>query len=312
MNNRLQGIIYRIEADEVLLRFSKQFHMNYRVGDLCNIRFTYNRVNMRRLYRAVEVAAESLETNLLFPSQSTTNISIKTSTPIVPYTPLNEEQLRAVEMILGCEGAPPYVIHGPPGTGKTMTLVEAILQLYSTRKDARILVSAASSSTADDILVKLTSNAVVGVKQNEVFRLNATSRAYEDVQAKSIPFCFFEGFIFKCPPLEALMHYRVIISTYVSSSLLYVQGIHRGHFSHIFSDKAGQASEPESMVPISNLFERETMVVLAGDPMQLGPVVYSNQANKYGLGESYLERLSECALYSNGEESFITKLVRNY
>lgn len=307
-----QGIIYRIEADEVLLKFSNQFHMNYRVGDLCNISFTYNRVNMRRLYRAVQVAAESLETNLLFPSQWTTNRSIKTSTQIVPYTPLNEEQLRAVEMILGCEGAPPYVIHGPPGTGKTMTLVEAILQLYSTRNDARILVCAASNSAADHILDKLISNSVVGVKQNEVFRLNATSRAYEDVQAKSIPFCFFEGFIFKCPPLEALMHYRVIISTYMSSSLLYGQGIHRGHFSHIFLDEAGQASEPESMVPISNLCGRETVVVLAGDPMQLGPVVYSNHANEFGLGKSYLERLFECELYVTGEESFITKLLRNY
>ena len=67
---------------------------------------------MRRLYHAVQVP-ESLDTNFLFPSQSTKR-SIK-MTQIVPFTPLNEEQQRAVETILGCRGAPPYGIHGPQG-----------------------------------------------------------------------------------------------------------------------------------------------------------------------------------------------------
>ncbi|CAL5397417.1 unnamed protein product [Camellia sinensis] len=263
-----QGIIHRIEADDVLLKFSKNFHMNYQVGVLYNIRFSYNRVNMRRLYHAVQ-ATESLNTNFLFPSQSTKRL-IK-MTQIVPFTPLNEEQQRAVETILGCKGAPPYVIHGPPGTGKTMTLVEAILQLYATRKDAHVLVCAASNNAADHILEKLVNNEAVGVKENEIFRLNATTRSYEDVQANNIRFCFFEDF------------YEV-----------------------------GQASEPEAMVPISNLCESETVVVLAGDPMQLGPVVYSKDAKVFGLGKSYLERLFECEYYHNRDESFITKLVRNY
>ncbi|CAL5339672.1 unnamed protein product [Camellia sinensis] len=203
--------------------------------------------------------------------------------------------------------SPPYQC-----TGKTMTLVEAILQLYATRKDAHVLVCAASNSAADHILEKPVNNEAVGVKENEIFRLNATSRSYEDVQANNIRFCFFEDFIFKCPPLMALMHYRVIISTYMSSSLLYVEGICCGHFSHVFLDEAGQASEPEAMVPISNLCESETVVVLAGDPMQLGPVVYSKDAKVFGLRKSYLERHFECEYYHNRDESFITKLVRNY
>uniref|UniRef100_A0A5B7CCG0 RNA helicase n=1 Tax=Davidia involucrata TaxID=16924 RepID=A0A5B7CCG0_DAVIN len=304
-----QGNIFRVEADEVILKFPKEFCMHHRGGNLYSIRFTYNRVTMRRLYQAVQ-AAESLETNLLFPSQSTQR-SIHT-TPIVPFTSVNEEQLHSVEIILGCKGAPPYVIHGPPGTGKTMTLVEAILQLYKTRKDARILVCAASNSAADHILEKLVGNVVAEVKENEIFRLNATSRSYEDVQPNHIRFCFCEESIFRCPPLKALMCYRVIISTYMSSSLLYAEGIQRGHFSHIFLDEAGQASEPESMVPMSNLCQEETVVVLAGDPMQLGPVVYSRDAESFGLGKSYLERLFECKYYHNGDESFIKKLVRNY
>ncbi|KAK9292346.1 hypothetical protein L1049_020312 [Liquidambar formosana] len=306
-----QGFICRVEADEVLLKFAKEFHTRHQNGNLYNVRFTYNRVNMRRLYQAVE-GVHNLDTDVLFPSESTRRRLIKT-TPVVPFTCcLNEEQMHSVEMILGCKGSPPYVIYGPPGTGKTMTLVEAILQLHISRKHARILVCAASNSAADHILEKLISNEFVEIKENEIFRLNAPSRPYEDVQPDNIRFCFFEDFIFKCPPVKALKRYRVIICTYMSASLPYAEGIQRGHFSHIFLDEAGQASEPEAMVPMSNLCRKETVVVLAGDPMQLGPVIFSRVAEDFGLGRSYLERLCECEFYCKEDVNYVTRLVRNY
>ncbi|GAY54155.1 putative RNA helicase SDE3 [Citrus sinensis] len=305
-----RGSIYRVEADEVILKFDKEFHTQHRNGSLYDVSFTYNRINMRRMYQAVQ-AAENLEPNLLFPSQSTKRRSIKAA-PFVPFNSLNEEQTRSVEIILGCKGAPPYVIYGPPGTGKTMTLVEAILQVYSTREHSRILVCAASNSAADHMLERLISNEVAGIKENEILRLNATSRPYEDVPTDFIRFCFFEESIFKCPPREALGRYRIIISTYMSSSLLNANGIKRGNFSHIFLDEAGQASEPESMIPIANLCTKQTVVVLAGDPKQLGPVICSKDAETFGLGKSYLERLCECEFYRNEDEGYVTKLVRNY
>lgn len=295
----------------MLLRFAAEFHTSHQNENLYNIRFTYNRVTMRRLYQAVKEAAK-LDTDLLFPAQSTTMRLIKT-TPIVPVTcNINEEQMHSVEMILGCKSIPPYVIYGPPGTGKTMTLVEAMLQLYATRKGTRILVCAASNSAADHILNKLIGNKLVEVKESEIFRLNAPSRPYDDVHSDHIRFCFFEDFVFKCPPLKALMRYRIIISTYMSASLIHSEGVRRGHFSHIFLDEAGQASEPDAMVPISHFSLKETVIVLAGDPMQLGPVVFSKDAKRFGLEKSYLHRLFECEFYSNEDENYVTKLVRNY
>ncbi|XP_031249415.1 probable RNA helicase SDE3 [Pistacia vera] len=309
-NNVYKGHIYHVEADEVLLNFAKEFHASHKNENLYDVRFSYNRVGMRRLYQAVE-AAENLESVLLFPSQSTKRRLVKTN-PFMPFTILNEEQMCSVEIILGCKGAPPYVIYGPPGTGKTMTLVEAILQVYATRKNGRILICAASNSAADHILERLVGNQVVKVKETEIFRLNATSRAYGDVSPDYIRFCYFQDSIFKCPPLQALSRYRIIISTYMSSALLNAEGIKRGHFSHIFLDEAGQASEPESMIPIANLCRRETVVVLAGDPKQLGPVIFSKDAEVFGLGKSYLQRLFECEFYHNEDEGYVTKLVRNY
>ncbi|XP_020590457.1 probable RNA helicase SDE3 isoform X2 [Phalaenopsis equestris] len=306
-----QGYIHKVEADEILLRFDKNLHQCHRDDHLYTISFTYNRVNMRRLYHTVQ-AAESLGPEILFPFQSANRRVINT-VPFQPLSPsLNREQMHSVEMILGCKGFPPYVIHGPPGTGKTMTLVEAILQLYTTRRKARILVCASSNSAADHVLEKLLAQNAVGLRQNEIFRLNATSRPLEDIKSDFVSFCFFEGTTFKCPPLKALLRYRVIISTYMSSFLLHAEGIRNGHFSHIFLDEAGQASEPETMVPISTLCEKDSVVVLAGDPMQLGPVVYSRIAESHGLGKSYLERLFEFEYYEGGDENYVTKLLRNY
>lgn len=307
----LQGYIHRVEADEVCLKFSPEFHFRHIDGNLYDINFTFSRINMRRQYQAID-ATKGLETELLFPSKSPAKRVIET-TPLVPIScSLNEEQMLSIEMILGCKGGPPYVIYGPPGTGKTMTIVEAILQLYQNRKHARILVCAPSNSAADHILEKLLSENAINVQKNEIFRLNATSRPYEDVKHDHIHFCFFDEHIFRCPPITALTHYRIIISTYMSASLLHAEGVKQGHFSHIFLDEAGQASEPESMIPISNLCQTDTVVVLAGDPMQLGPVIYSRDADAYGLGKSYLERLFESEYYCDGDENYVTKLIRNY
>jgi helicase MOV-10 len=266
---------------------------------------------MRRLYQAVE-AAENLGTDFLFPSSSRRRC-IKT-TDLVPISgSLNEEQMSSIKMILGCKGAPPYVIHGPPGTGKTKTIVEAILQLYQHHKNTRILVCAPSNSAADHIMEKLLAEKDnIEFHENEVFRLNATARPYEDVKPEFLRFCFFDEMIFKCPPVIALKHYRIVVSTYMSASLLFAEDVARGHFSHIFLDEAGQASEPETMIPIAHLCRRDTVVVLAGDPLQLGPVIFSKKAEEYQLGVSFLERLFKCELYGSGDANYITKLVRNY
>ncbi|EEF45264.1 ATP-dependent helicase NAM7, putative [Ricinus communis] len=306
-----QGYIHRVEADEVHLKFDPQFHTCHSDGNLYDVHFTYNRVNIRRQYQAVD-AAENLEMELLFPSECFGNRLTETA-PLVPITcNLNEEQMCSIEMILGCKRAPPYIIYGPPGTGKTMTIVEAILQLYKNRKDTRILVCAPSNSAADHLLEKLLREKAANIRQNEIFRLNATSRPFGDIKSDYIRFCFFDELLFKCPPLSALRRYRIIISTFMSACYLYAEGVERGHFSHIFLDEAGQASEPESMIPLSNLCGRDTVVVLAGDPKQLGPVIYSRDAGDLGLQKSYLERLFECECYCNGDENYITKLVRNY
>jgi len=306
----LQGFIHKVEADEIFLQFDHQFHMNHRDRNKYHVSFTYNRVSMRRLYKAID-DAKHLGPGVLFPRRSPYRVLKRW--PFKPLNPhINTEQAGAVEMILACRGVPPYVIFGPPGTGKTMTIVEAILQLYTGKKRSNILICAASNTAADHVLEKLL-EASYPIRPSDIFRLNAQSRQYEDVNTDFIKFCFFQDQVFKCPPLKALVQYRIVISTYSSSYLLQAEGICQGHFTHIFLDEAGQASEPEVMVPLSGLCGRDTVVVLAGDPKQLGPVVYCKQAENDGLGRSYLERLlTDFEQYQTGNPNYVTKLVKNY
>lgn len=75
----------------------------------------------------------------------------------------------------------------------------------------------------------------------------------------------------------------------------------RGHFDYIFVDEAGQACEPEVMIPIKTMAGPETNIILSGDPMQLGPIVRSSIARQLGLQMSYLDRLMALDMYHENE-----------
>ncbi|KAL8205981.1 hypothetical protein R6Q57_009532 [Mikania cordata] len=308
-----KGYIFRVEAEEVIVSFHDDVHGNYSEVDRYDVQFEYNRLGMKRLYQALE-ASGKLDTDFLFPELSSNERRIETR-PLVPIScNLNEEQLSSVEMILGCKGGPPYVVHGPPGTGKSVTLTEAILQLYKTRMNTAILVCAPSNNAADHLLARLFMENAVKIREEDIFRLNATARSVDDIKPEFLKFCSVdeEEMSFSCPIFEQLIRYRIIISTYTSAALLCAEGLKTGHFSHIFLDEAAQASEPETMIPISHFYRRNTVVVLAGDPVQLGPVIFSKDAESYGLGKSFMERLCESKFYKDGDQNYVTKLVRNY
>ena len=309
-----QGSIQRVQANEIYVKFDHKFEQGHKDGNLYDIRFSYNRTNIRRLYQAVEAAEKYLKIEFLFPGESPRRRCIQTNTLVPVYDEnFDEEQMNCIQKILGCKGGSPYVILGLPGTGKTKTLVETILQLcYKRRSNARVLVCAPSNVAADYVMEQLHSQKGVQFTEDQVLRLNPSNRPFGDVKPEHIRFCYFEDFSFKCPPRSALLRYRIIVSTLMSASLLYAEGVAPGVFSHIFLDEASQASEPETMVPLSILCTRNTVVVLAGDPMQLGPVISSQKAEEHGLGKSFLERLIGYEVYSSGDNNYVTKLVRNY
>ncbi|KAI7789308.1 RNA helicase Mov10l1-like, partial [Triplophysa rosa] len=102
--------------------------------------------------------------------------------------------------------------------------------------------------------------------------------------------------------------HRIVVSTCSSAGMMYQIGLRVCHFTHVFLDEAGQATEPETLIPIGLLSGESGQIVLAGDPKQLGPVIKSKVASAFGLGVSFLERLMGLPLYSCGERGYNPKL----
>ncbi|XP_063977617.1 probable RNA helicase armi [Diachasmimorpha longicaudata] len=248
---------------------------------------------------------------------------------------LNPHQKMAVRNILMGTARPlPYVIFGPPGTGKTITLCEAILQILVTLPQSRLLIATPSNSSANLIAERLLDSGVL--KPGDLVRLIAHHCLQDDsIPERLLPYCatgnlasessvgrsrhYGEG-----PKVNSttsvLGRHRITIGTCIALGQLYHMGFPRGHFSHILVDEAGQATEPEIMVPLTLIEAHQGQIILAGDPMQLGPVVNSRFGSSFGLGESFLVRLLQQFPYQRDPEGFtrgfdprlVTKLIINY
>ena len=180
-----------------------------------------------------------------------------------------------------------------------MTIIEAIRQILDHDPASRILACAPSNAAADLITERLSL-----LNERDLHRLMAPSRSStakflpEDVRKFTR---INKHGTFECPPREELEKYRVIVSTCSSASVPYGIGINPGHFTHIFVDEAGQATEAEVMIPIRTCLGENTKVILSGDVKQLGPIVRSPVARGLKMGTSYLERLMQNPLYNETE-----------
>lgn len=179
-----------------------------------------------------------------------------------------------------------------PGTGKTITIIKAITQLVWKNTNIQILACAPSNSAADLIALWLIEN----LRMDQLFQMYAPLRDKKQVPdlLKAYSYYCDNGNSHPCfsiPPMATMKHYCVIMSTLISASIAFRIGMPQGHFSHIFIDKAGQATEPEVFIPIKTMADNLTNVMLSGDLKQLGPIICSRIASKLGLELSYTEWL---------------------
>ena len=229
---------------------------------------------------------------------------------------LNERQKCAVTRILEGRSRPiPYIIFGPPGTGKTTTLVEAILQVSTMIPASRILVATPSNASADLITQRLLGSGKLTPRT--LTRLMAIQRDLDTVpdDVKVVSKTSEE--------LIDAVRRKICVTTCSTAGQIYQASVKEGHFTHVFIDEAGQATEPECLVPFCQAkCSKDTQLVLAGDPMQLGPVLTSRYALAFGLDVSLLERLCQRPCYRRNEVKFkqfgcydpllVTKLIDNY
>ena len=230
-----------------------------------------------------------------------------------PY--LNKTQEEAVNKVLRAKDV--AIVHGPPGTGKTTTLVEAIYETL--RREPQVLVCAQSNMAVDWISEKLVDRGVPVLRIGNPSRVNdkmlsfTYERRFESHPDYELLWAIrkairelrahrkrgdekyhqkMERLKDRANELEIRINAqlfgeaRVIASTLVGSANRLLDG---QKFGTVFIDEAAQALEAACWIPI----RRCQRVILAGDHCQLPPTVKSIAALKAGLGKTLMERIVE-------------------
>jgi hypothetical protein len=226
---------------------------------------------------------------------------------------LNTSQERAVNDVLRSKDV--RVLHGPPGTGKTTTLVEAINETL--KRETQVLVCAQSNTAVDWISEKLVDCGIKVLRLGNPTRVNdkMLSFTYEHRFADHPDYPKLwqvrrtmremrrrrresgEHFHQKLDRLKELAvelevrinadifgQVRVIASTLVGAGNKLLDG---KRFGTVFIDEAAQALEAACWIPI----RRASRVIFAGDHCQLPPTIKSLEAIKGGLGITLMERI---------------------
>jgi len=227
---------------------------------------------------------------------------------------LNPSQEHAVNEILAAKDV--AIVHGPPGTGKTTTLVEAIYETL--RRESQVLVCAQSNMAVDWIAEKMVDRGISVMRIGNPTRVNdkMLSFTYERMfeahpdypQLWSIRKAIrelrqqrrhgesgrqrIEKLRARATEIEVRIdtelfdRAKVIASTLTGTASRLLDG-HR--FASLFIDEAAQALEAACWIAMG----RADRVVLAGDHCQLPPTVKSIAALKGGLSRTLMERLAE-------------------
>lgn len=223
------------------------------------------------------------------------------------------------------------------GSGKTNTVVETILQIQKNVKSSKICIAAPSNSAANLILEMLiNSHCLNNEEDGKVFlRIVSNNQVEKDLIPENLskycgtvniasdsggnsPSKDKRGILQHCTK-STIMKYQILIGTLNCLGNL-MQMAFNGYFTHVIIDEAGQAIEPEIVIPLT-MMKKSGQCIFAGDPKQLGAIVISSFANHYKFNTSMLERLlsthwnySEKHGPNNNEydSKYVTKLKINY
>ena len=228
---------------------------------------------------------------------------------------LNASQQRAVNKTLCCRDV--MVVHGPPGTGKTTTLVEAVYETL--RREPQVMVCAQSNAAVDWICGKLIDRGVPVLRVGNPARVDdkVLSATYErqfeahpdypelwgvrkairevsagrrrmsraDASALSNRLHNLRRRAVELEvkiQVEIFERARVVASTLVGSDNAVLKG---RRFTTLYIDEAGQALEAACWIAI----RKADRVIFAGDHCQLPPTVKSVEAERAGLSRSLME-----------------------
>lgn len=285
-------------------------------------------ISRQRLRAALEIAQKADRGRLAQLRDVLLGITapeFDTPKPLAPLAfSLNDSQKQAVEFALSARDV--AIIHGPPGTGKTTTVVELIRQAVA--RGQRVLACAPSNLAVDNLLERLVRTDVRAVRLGHPARVSPELQSHTlDLQVDAHPDLKVARQLIrdarvlksqaakftraKPPPgykqelrqearelmadarrlEDQVVNYLLDSADVLCATLTGVDGQVLGdrRFDLAVIDEAAQATEPACWIPLL----RCDRVVLAGDHCQLPPTIISPIASKEGLRVSLPERLLE-------------------
>lgn len=148
-----KGFVHKVELDRVKLSFSTSLLSRFVYGPTFMVNFTFNRQPLRVQHWALELTGRWVLWPMLFPVASRGVSLLPSDVKFKLYDQSlesNPEQLQAMKHIVRGTTRPAlYIIFGLPGTGKTVSLVEAIKQVVKHFPKAHILACTPSNSGPD-------------------------------------------------------------------------------------------------------------------------------------------------------------------
>lgn len=280
------------------------------------VQLFFDETTYRLMFRALDAAIAAKGNRLAYLRELFHgSIHPAKSTPFpVPMPWLNTSQRQAVNEVLRAKDV--AVVHGPPGTGKTTTLVEAVYEIL--RRESQVMVCAQSNMAVDWISEKLTDRGVNVLRIGNPTRVNdkmlastyerrfeahpdypqlwAVRRAIRqlysskgDAERRHQKISRLRD---RAMELELSIRAslfdaaRVIACTLAGSANRLLDG---QRFHTLVVDEAAQALEAAVWIPL----QKCDRLILAGDHRQLPPTVKSPAAARGGLGRTLMEVLAE-------------------
>ena len=313
------GNVSYIDGDRMVVSIPDNAHLADVEGTAnVGIQMSFDETSYRTMFDALERTIKAKGNRLAYLRDLFYTPQIKTerfSFASMRFPYLNNTQEEAVNEVLRSKDV--MIVHGPPGTGKTTTLVEAIYETLM--RESQVLVCAQSNMAVDWISEKLVDRGVNVLRIGNPTRVNdkmlsftyerrfeahpdypdlwqlrktiremrnRRHRGDDNLNQK------IERLKSRAAEIEIRINAelfgeaRVIASTLVGSANRLLQGM---RFTTLFIDEAAQALEAACWIPM----RRVSRVIFAGDHCQLPPTIKSLAAMHGGLDKTLMQRIAE-------------------